>query len=318
MLRSLSASAAGRALLAVGLLLGLARCDWSTTPVEEEALVVEAFLETGRPLPPILLRRTRPLQSGPDSLAARASGAQVTVELDGALYPYEEAPNTPGRYRPATEAVVPPGVPWRLTVRWEGDTARARGETPAPIDIGEVCVDVPDAPARAVQVDSLRRDSLDIPADLGYIYPMDVTVQWAGEQSAPQADANTWVRTQLRPDASSFPSEVVEFFLQPAEVRREEAYPRRDGAHQWQGVYAVPVDSAGAPLPSHNVTTALVRGDTAFASFAQTRTDPDRREPISNVEGGLGIATAVSVDSLVRLVEPGMARCQPAPELSGS
>jgi hypothetical protein len=316
--RSLSASAVGRALLAVGLVLGLARCDWSSTPVEEEALVVEAFLETGRPLPPILLRRTRPLQSGTDSLAARASGAQVTVELDGALYPYEEAPNTPGRYRPTNEAVVPPGVPWRLTVRWEGDTARARGETPAPINIGEVCVDVPAAPARAVQVDSLRRDSLDIPADLGYIYPMDVTVQWAGEHAGSPADTNTWVRAQLRPDATPFPSEVVEFFLQPAEVRREEAYPRRDGAHRWQGVYAVPVDSAGSPLPPHTVTTALVRGDTAFATFAQTRTDPDRREPISNVEGGLGIATAVSVDSLVRPVEPGMARCEPAPELSGS
>lgn len=317
MLRSLSASAAGRALLAVGLVLGLARCDWSTTPVEEESLVVEAFLETGRPLPPILLRRTRPLQSDSDSLAARASGAQVTVELDGALYPYEEA-GTPGRYRPTTEAVVPPGAPWRLTVRWEGDTARARGETPAPIDIGEVCVDVPDAPARAVQVDSLRRDSLDIPADLGYIYPIDVTVQWTAEQAARRAEADTWVRAQLRPDATPFPSEVVDFFLQPAEVRREEAYPQRDGAHRWQGVYAVPVDSAGSPLPSHNVTTALVRGDTAFATFAQTRNDPDRREPISNVEGGLGIATAVSVDSLVRPVEPGMARCQPAPGPSGS
>lgn len=318
MLRSLSASAAGRALLAVGLVLGLARCDWSTTPVEEESLVVEAFLETGRPLPPILLRRTRPLQADTDSLPARATGAQVTVELDDALHPYEEAPGTPGRYRPTTEAVVPPGTPWRLTVRWEGDTARARGETPAPIDIREVCVDVPDAPARAVQVDSLRRDSLDIPADLGFIYPMDVTVRWAGEQAGPRADANTWVRTQLRPDATPFPSEVVKFFLQPAEVRREDTYVQRDGAYQWRGVYAVPVDSAGAPVPRHNVTTALVRGDTAFAAFAQTRTDPDRREPISNVEGGLGIATVVSVDSLVRSVEPGMARCQPAPEPSGS
>jgi hypothetical protein len=65
-------------------------------------------------------------------------------------------------------------------------------------------------------------------------------------------------------------------------------------------------------LPRHNLTTALVRGDTAFAAFAQTRTDPDRREPISNVDGALGIATAVSVDSLVRSVEPGMLRCRSA------
>jgi hypothetical protein len=318
MLRLVSASALGRALLAAGLLLGLARCDWSTTPVEEETLVVEAFLETGRPLPPIRLRRTRPLRAGPDSQAAPASGAQVAVELEDERYPYVEAADAPGRYRPTTEAVVPPGASWRLTVRWEGDTARARGRTPGPITIREVCVDAPDAPSRAVQVDSLRRDSLDIPADLGYIYPIDVTVRWAPPPAPPQADTSTWVRAQLRPDATPFPSEVVEFFLQPAEVRREDGYARRDGASQWRGVYAVPVDSGGAPLPSHNVTTALVRGDTAFAAFAQTRTDPDRREPISNVEGGLGIAVAVSVDSLVRAVEPGMARCRSAPTLGGT
>jgi hypothetical protein len=312
MLRVSFPSMCGRALLAVGLVLGLARCDWSTAPVEEESLVVEAFLETGRPLPPVLLRRTRALRPGPDSQAARATGAQVTVELDGALHPYEEAPGTPGRYTPPSATEVPPGVPWQLTVRWEGDTARAQGETPAPIAIREVCVDVPDAPARAVQVDSLRRDSLDIPADLGYIYPVDVTVRWAAPPAAPRADTSGWVRAQLRPDATPFSSEVVEFFLQPAEVRREDAYPRRNGEHQWRGVYAVPVDSARAPLPSHNVTTALVRGDTAFAAFAQTRTDPDRREPISNVEGGLGVAVAVSVDSLVRAVEADGARCRAA------
>jgi hypothetical protein len=67
-------------------------------------------------------------------------------------------------------------------------------------------------------------------------------------------------------------------------------------------VYAVPVESGTAPLPRHRLTTSLTRGDTSFASFAQTRTDPDRREPISNVEGGLGVALAVSVDSLAQVV----------------
>jgi hypothetical protein len=173
-------------------------------------------------------------------------------------------------------------------------------------------VDVPGAPVRAVQVDSLRRDSLDIPADVGYIYPVDVTVQWEGTGSATAPDTSTWVRAQLRPDATPFPSEVVEFFLQPAEIRREDAYPRRGTTARWRGVYAVPVDSSTAPMPRHNLTTAVVRGDTAFAAFAQTRTDPERREPISNVTGALGIATAIAVDSVGRSVEPGMARCRAA------
>jgi hypothetical protein len=183
---------------------------------------------------------------------------------------------------------------------------------PPLIALDTVCVDVPATPVQAVQVDSLRRDSLDIPADLGYIYPMDVTVRWNAALPSSGADTTSWVRVQLRPDASAFPSEVVSFFLEPAEVQREDAFPLRREAREWQGVYAVPVDSSDPDLlPTHSLTTALVRGDTAFATFARSRTDPDRREPISNVQGGLGIATAVAADTLriEALTTPGTEQC---------
>jgi len=306
--RSVWGATVARLLLAVGLVGGLGGCDWSSAPVEDDALVVETFLETGRPLPTVDLRRTRPL-AVPDDSVTGATGATVVLEMDGTTYTYE-ARGRAGRYSPVIAPAVPPGVPWQLRVEWNGTTASARGTTPSPIAVTEVCVDVPDAPVRAVQVDSLRRDSLDIPADVGYIYPVDVTVRWEGAGPASAPDTSTWVRAQLRPDATPFPSEVVEFFLQPAEIRREDAYPRRGETARWRGVYAVPVDSGAAPLPRHTLNTALVRGDTAFAAFAQTRTDPDRREPISNVTGALGIATAVAVDSVGRSVEPGMPRCR--------
>jgi len=303
-----------RGVLAAALVLGLAGCDWTSAPVEADRLVVESFLETGQPLPAVDLRQTRPLRAPRGDSVVAATGATVRVEVDGTVHTYEET-GRPGQYRPPIPASVPADVPWRLTVRWNGTTARARGTTPRRIGLTEVCVEPSEDPVRAVQVDSLRRDSLDIPADVGYIYPVDVTVRWEAGRPASERDSSTWVRAQLRPDATPFPSEVVEFFLQPAEIRREDAYLRRGETLRWRGVYAVPVDSSTAPLPRHNLTTALVRGDTAFAAFAQTRTDPDRREPISNVNGALGIATAVSVDSLARSVEPDMARCR-APSTS--
>lgn len=305
------ASALLKALVVGGLLLGVVGCDWGTTPVQEQSLVVEAFLETGRPPPTVHLRRTRPLRPPTDSLRDAASDGWVVLTLEGDPIPYAES--RPGRYEPVGDTgTVPARVSWTLEAHWQGDTARARGRTPSPIDVSQVCVDVPDTPSRAIQVDSLRRDSLDIPADLGYIYPIDVAVRWEGQRPTPGADTTTWVRAQLRPDTTQIESEVVEVFLQPAEVRREDEFARWSDGRQWRGVYAVSVDSATAPLPSHTLTTALVRGDTAFASYAQTRTDPDRREPISNVDGGLGIATAVSVDSLVRTVEAGVDRCRSA------
>ena len=301
---------AGVLLGAVGLLLVLARCDWSTEPVEEQSLVVEAFLETNRPLPALTLRQTQSLSSA-DSLGEPATEAEVSLVLGDRTVPYTESRSKPGRYVPTTDTVASPQTPWTLTVHWHGTTARAEGLTPPPIEVQEVCVDVPDTPVRAVQVDSLRRDSLDIPADQGYLYPIDVTVQWA--DPPPATGTRYWVRTQLRPDASPFPSEVVEFFLEPAKIQREDRFARRTDARQWKGVYAVPVDSSDAPLPEHDLTTALVRGDTAFASFAQTRTDPDRREPLSNVEGALGVALGVSVDSLTHTIGPEVEPCRKSP-----
>lgn len=302
----------GRTLLALGLLLGLARCDWTASSPETDAVVVEAFLETGAPFPSVTLRQTAPLSATKAGIQDAASGAEVTLVHDGRRAVYRERSGEPGRYDPLVLDTVAAQVPWALTVEWEGTTARAQGRTPRPISIAEVCVDVPSTPVQAIRVDSLRRDSLDIPASLDYIYPIDVRVQWPSRSGVAAGDAAAWVRSQVRPNASPFPSEVVEFFLEPAAIQRELDYERTDSGRRWEGVYAVPVDSSDNDLlPTHDVTAALVRGDTAFAEFAQSRTDPDRREPISNVDGGLGIATAVSVDSVMveGVTTPGTTRC---------
>lgn len=290
-------------------MVGLARCDFGTTPPDDEALVAEAFLEVNRTVPPVVLRRTTGFS--PEENDA-ASGGTVIVTLDGTPIPYEEQ-GTSGRYEPTRDSVVHPQVPWQLQAAWRGDTVQARGRVPDPITVTEVCVETPPEPVRAIQVDSVRRDSLDIPATTDFIHPIDVRVRWASNLSRPQADTSYWVRTQLRPDASSFSSEVVSFFLEPVTVRREDAFRTAGTGRRWNGVYAVPVDSTEADLlPTHNLTAALVRGDTAFAAFARTRTDPEQRAPISNVDGGLGIATAVSVDSLrvESITEPGTERCR--------
>jgi len=296
--------------VAGALVFTLARCDWTTEPVEQQSFVVEAFLETGQSPPAVLLRRTRPLRASGDSSADVASGGQVDLSVGGQSVAYEEARRAPGRYVPAGEpGRIPPRTSWQLRVQWNGTAARAQGVTPPPIGIAEVCAEVPDEPVRAVQVDSVRRDSLDIPADQGYLYPIEVRVQWRPLSASGHPDSTYWVRAQLQPDAAPFPSEVVDFFLEPAEIRREDQFAKTEGRLQWKGVYAVPVDSSDAPLPPHNLTTSLVRGDTAFASFAQTRTDPDRREPLSNVDGALGVALGVSVDSLSRTIQPEVGSC---------
>lgn len=298
----------GALLLAGGVIFSAGGCDL-TDPVSRESLVVEAFLETGQALPTITLRQTRPLHEPGRGVGDAATGATVDLAVNGRTVPYEEG-GRPGRYQPAADSgALSPRTPWQLTVRWDGETAQAEGETPPPIRIEEMCVEVPAEPVQAVLVDSLRRDSLDIPAEQGYLYPVDVTVRWSSDGLSLADDTTHWVRPRLNPDTTESSSRVVSFFLQPDEVRREDRFRVEEDERQWMGVYAVPVEDSTSTFPRHDLTATLVRGDTSFAAFARSRNDPERREPISNVTGGLGIATAVATDSLRRAMVPGINRC---------
>lgn len=294
--------AIGGVLLMGGLLLVFGRCDLAE-PVEPRSLAVEAFFTTGRPPPTITLRQTRPLNAPGTPEQNAAKGATVKLVLDGRSVSYEEDDSRPGRYVPRGDlGPVTAGVGWDLTVWWRGEVAEAGGRTPLPIGLEEVCVDVPSSPVQVVRVDSLRRDSLDIPAEQGYLYPVDVSLEWEAGGLPPGADTTHWVRPQLRPDTTESSSRVVNFFLEPVDVRREDQFRIQNGHRVWRGVYAVPVEDSSSAFPGHNLTVNLTRGDTAFAAFARSRDDPERREPISNVEGGLGIATAVAIDSARRSV----------------
>ncbi|WP_342751888.1 DUF4249 family protein [Longibacter salinarum] len=274
----------------------MARCDFVDDP-SPSRLVVEAFLLSGEPLPEIVLRQTRGLRNPvppQDSTADAATGAVVTVAIGSDTVAYLPG-TTPGRYRPARPVIAKPGESFSVRVQWKGEVVTAAGTVPEPIGIGEACVRVPDDPVEAILVDSLRRDSLDIPAEQGYIFPIDVSVDWQDS-----TDDDSWVRTGIRP-SSDFSSGVVELFLQPVEVDRESDFSFASGSasrRQWVGVYAVSAEDSTAPVPAHEITVSLTRGDSAFASFASSRTDPERREPVSNVDGGIGVATAVALDTL--------------------
>jgi hypothetical protein len=303
--------AAGGAVILAGVILLAARCDFAETP-EPTNLVVEAFLLSGQPLPVVQLRQTRGLRDPvPDSLpsADAATGAVVTVAVGSDTVSYLPG-DEPGRYRPSRTVEVRPGASFWLQARWNGEVATATGTVPSPIAIDRACLTVPEEPVQAILVDSLRRDSLDIPAQQGYIFPIDVTVEWDNP-----ADESPWVRAGLSP-SENFSSSVVELFLQPVEVDREPAFaaPSSPTGRQWTGVYAVSAEDSLSPVPEHQITVSLTRGDSAFAAYAASRTDPERREPVSNVDGAVGIATAIALDTLRLTVDEGVTgeQCRPS------
>jgi hypothetical protein len=279
-----------RALGLAALLATLAGCDLGTPP--EVPLVVEGFAESARPLPPIRVGRAGALG---DTGGRPVETAEVVVRVGGTSIPYAAEPGAPGRYRPLTAFTLLPGDAFSLEVRAEGLTARAASTAPPLVRLDSARAVPSEAPVRAVFADSLGA-----PLREGFLYPVDVTLYWTAPPSG-----EWWVRARLAPP-DAFPSAVVDFLLRTDDTRSEAdlaADPARPGLRRWRGLYAVPVPSADAPLPPHALEVALLRSGLDYALYARSRTEPDRREPIGNVEGGVGIFAGISVARLTLAVE---------------
>lgn len=269
--------------LAFVLPLLLAACD--VTEPEPERLVVEAFVETGEELPTVTVRRTAALDD-PDA-APPVADADVTLGIGGEAVRYLPVPGQPGRYAPEAPHAAEAGGAFTLDVTWQDQRATASSRLPVPIALDSVRVTPSASPVEAVFADSLGLEVRE-----GVIYPVTVTLFW----TAPEPDT-AWVRTRLRPPAS-FPSAIVDFVLSTDETQREADYVEEEGTpvRRWSGTYAVPVASLDDPLPPHALDVFVLRSGTDYARYALSRTDPGRREPVGNVEGGIGIVVGVAVD----------------------
>lgn len=137
------------ALLMVALLAGLAvhpGCSGERDPsslfgpTERETVVVDAMLYVDRPLPEILVTRTRAANIAFVPEAAGVNDAEVTVFHGGAAYRYERVGRL-GRYLPPAGApFVQPDTEYRLLVRALGNEVRGVTVTPDRLEIDEVVV----------------------------------------------------------------------------------------------------------------------------------------------------------------------------------
>jgi hypothetical protein len=217
------------------------------------------------------------------------------LTVNAATVVYEES--TPGHYAPPPDhsRLLQVGDEFGLHVQWEGMLATVAGVIPPPIRFDSIAVDVPSMPVEAVLIDSLRLDTLGVDATTGYIYPVETTAWWT---PGSMESFESWIHAQLRPQ-SDFSSVVVDFFLLPEDVFREsDAEGSTSGPLSWTGLYAIPVDRPEHPLPSHMLRVAIVRSNEAYADYTIGRFDENGQEPPSNIEGALGIAAGVSVDSI--------------------
>ncbi|MFT4604663.1 MAG: hypothetical protein ACI9W4_001396 [Rhodothermales bacterium] len=281
----------------LGLLVAVvAACD--SDPLEPDALVVQAYFQPNKPLPTVSLSRSVPLNE--DGIGRPARGAEIRVTVDGMEVEYGESPEA-GVYSAVSTGLVAAGATFELVASHGGDVATAKGTVPPPLTVDSLRVSAPNQPIRAVLLDSLSLplDSLAL-SSTGFIYPVDVTLWWTAPPEGAQGSGDYWVETSVTP-LESFSSRLIDFFLPSSSVLQEP--PHGQGPLSWTGIYAVPVESATTPLPPHVLRVAAVRGELDYARFALSRNDPDRREPVSNVTGGIGIVAGIALDSIRVYVE---------------
>jgi len=286
-------------MLVLGLLTGQG-CD-SVLPGDTGTLIIEAYLDVGKPLPEIRVFLAAPLSSDRFQDQEGITDADVRLTLDGREYVYEPTPTKPGIYRSAgpSSDLVPPGVSYELVIEARSQRAFAIGLTPLPVAISNVSVRVSSTPVAAVLLDSLDLglDSLNLGLDTrtGFIYPVEVSIDWPAEANLTD---DSWIETRLEP-ITEFSSTIVDFFLLPSDIFPEGTASVNDsGGRTWKGVYAVPVEVESNPMPDHTLRVALLRGTQAYARYASSRLDPVNREPISNLTGAVGYVGGISIDSV--------------------
>lgn len=267
-------------------------CD-TVHPRRPGDIVVQLFVQPDRPLPELRLTRTSPFGE-PDH---GVTDAEVLLTFARRTVTYEPV-DQQGRWAPVGPAdTVRAGSYFVLRIRVDGEEVTADGIVPPAIRDVDLTLSVPDRPVKAVLLDSLSLplDSLrfELPSQTGYLYPVVARLEWDAPTTGEVGD--WWMETRLVP-VQRFSSALIDYFLRPEGVMPETR--PSDGRLAWSGVYAVPVPAEDDPMPMHELRVVLIRGSADWAAYASSDGDPDRREPVSNVRGGLGIATGLAIDTL--------------------
>lgn len=283
-------------LMLAACLLAVAGCD-ATFPDQEPILVIEGYLQPEQPIPPIRITESDPLAA--HKRLATPPDAAVQFQIGDQSIRLIPTPDLPGYFVPADypEFIVPSLAEFDVSVQWQGQDFSAHGQVPPSLSINEVSIHIPDTPEQAILVDTLRLDTLAIQAKTIYIYTIEATVSWTAEQASDTDQPDYWIEARLR-STPSLSSKVLNQFLLTDEIQLEKQILKKDGFYIWKGVYAIEAAGPNAPVPPHDLSVVLVRSGYDYAHFASSLQNPGNTEPVSNIQGGVGILAGIALDSL--------------------
>jgi len=294
-------------LLALTVATILSGCDAIETASVEQQPVVEAYLEAGQPLPPVLLSRTAPLEPA-SGAQTPISGAQVVLErlgADGAVartYTYRGVNNS-GTYEPEGQESVRPGTTYRLRASLPaGNTLSATTTVPTAIEIVrqenmDVVFQGPAQPSFTVTRSEVAS------APVTFIF---TTTSLLDFESTPEEDLIAQLTPFYLDGFDQEEDEIIDFRVNPSPIINEANYDDNDDGTITIDLPWIAVAFYGENEAAVSVLDAALYDYIRTESAQQGGLSPGEiPNVIDNVDGGTGIVGSYArVTSQVRIRRP--------------
>jgi|GEM_PF-1286553 len=276
-------------ILACGMLYLINCVSSPTEPGFQEDLIINGYLVVGHGVDSIFVSKSLPIAEPYDDTQAAVSGASVMISADGHSYRLLEYDDTPGAYYLHEDTLtITPGKQYDLEVRVEDKVLRS--STVAP---------------EQVHIVSLNNDTAYYPYPESSMSPR-FQITWNPTEHTAAYDISIIAKP---------PYELVDFGMEKLVESILEEYDN-DTLRAFRPVHDFPVNN--------NQTSAEISwyafsyyGDYTIKLYAidenlwdlvacnvvYTPQSSEFEQPVFNIEGGLGIFAAVSVDSVHAFVK---------------
>ncbi len=244
---------------------------------EEELIVVWAFLYAGEPVTDIRLTSTVPLIVD-TSEASPINNALVTLITDGERYECESSPGDSGYYHCAgTDLIIETGDEFTIEIEHGDQFVTAKTsvpEKPISVAISSSVMEVPDFSESGRRAFQQWRESEN----------NDIVVTWNNE------DELWYYVTLLNIDDDPNPEPINAF---GRENLRSFIFPPLN-----DDTYRIRLPSI-THLGLHRITVYRVNQEYVDLYESREQDSRDLNEPLTNIEGGLGVFAAFNSESVV-------------------
>lgn len=255
-----------------------------TEPIFEQDIIVNAYLIVGHGIDSVFIGKSLPIQEAYSEAEAAISTVEISITVDGHAYDLTEYDDRSGAYfLPEDSLIVTPGKTYHLEVIADGRRVRASTTAPGQVRIQSLNTDTSYYPYPEPEK-ATRFEITWNPVDLAAAYEVSII--------------------------SKTPVELVDFGMDQLVEHRLEAFDYDTLKAFWPTTdFPVGKNETSIEIPwfvfgyygAYTLKLYAIDDnlwDLAASGVVYAPQSSEYEQPVYNVEGGIGIFSAVSVDSV--------------------